>query len=161
MSPHMEARDSQGGYVFYHYTPTLAGAIVFIIIFLITTLAHVLQVARRRTWYFIPVVIGGLFETIGYVGRAISHQDKGKMAPFIMQSVLLLVAPALFAASVYMVLGRIILVLDGEDVALIRKRWLTKIFVTGDILSFFAQAGGKRTLLGRSNVISWYEEADT
>jgi hypothetical protein len=45
-----------------------------------------------------------------------------------------------------MMLGRIILATDGEAHSLIRKKWLTKIFVAGDVLSFFMQGGGKKTL---------------
>lgn len=59
-----------------------------------------------------------------------------------MQSLLLLVAPALFAASIYIILGRIILLTDGEAHSLIRQKWLTKIFVAGDVLSFLMQSGG-------------------
>lgn len=59
------------------------------------------------------------------------------------QSVFLLVAPALFAASVYMVLGRIILLTDGESHSIIKKRWLTKFFVFGDVFSFLLQSSGK------------------
>lgn len=59
-----------------------------------------------------------------------------------MQSLLLLVAPALFAASIYIILGRIILLTDGEKHSLIRQKWLTKIFVAGDVLSFLVQSGG-------------------
>lgn len=64
-----------------------------------------------------------------------------------MQTLLILVAPALFAASIYMVLGRIILLVDGEELSLIRKKWLTKIFVTGDVLSFVMQGAGTCHLL--------------
>lgn len=64
------------------------------------------------------------------------------LGPYIMQSLLLLIAPALFAASIYIVLGRIILLLDGEQHSLIRQKWLTKIFVTGDVISFLVQSGG-------------------
>jgi hypothetical protein len=60
-----------------------------------------------------------------------------------MQSILLLVAPALYAATIYMELGRIVLMIDGEGRVLISKKWMTKVFVTGDILSFILQAGGK------------------
>jgi hypothetical protein len=42
-----------------------------------------------------------------------------------------------------MLLGRIILVTDGESHSLIRKRWLTKIFVTGDVISFLMQGSGR------------------
>lgn len=59
-----------------------------------------------------------------------------------MQSLLLLVAPALFAASIYIILGRIILMTGGEKHSLIRLKWLTKIFVTGDVISFLVQGGG-------------------
>jgi hypothetical protein len=59
-----------------------------------------------------------------------------------MQYLLLLVAPALFAASIYIILGRIIILVDGERYALIRQKWLTKIFVTGDVISFLVQGGG-------------------
>ena len=64
------------------------------------------------------------------------------LAPYVMQSTLLLVAPALFAASIYMELGRIIHLVKGQKHALIRVSWMTKIFVTGDILSFLMQASG-------------------
>lgn len=59
-----------------------------------------------------------------------------------MQSILLLVAPALFAASIYMELGRIVLLVDGESRCFMRRKWMTKIFVAGDVLSFFLQGGG-------------------
>lgn len=62
--------------------------------------------------------------------------------PYIIQSTLLLVAPALFAASIYMELGRIIMMVKGERFALIRVNWTTKIFVAGDVLSFLMQASG-------------------
>jgi hypothetical protein len=62
--------------------------------------------------------------------------------PYIIQSTLLLVAPALFAASIYMELGRLIVLVKGERFALVRVNWTTKIFVGGDVLSFLMQASG-------------------
>lgn len=68
------------------------------------------------------------------------------MGPYIMQNVLILIAPALMAASIYMILGRIILLTEGEHHALIRRRWLTKIFVFGDVASLLLQSSGTFTL---------------
>ncbi|KAK6221119.1 hypothetical protein LQW54_001692 [Pestalotiopsis sp. IQ-011] len=62
--------------------------------------------------------------------------------PYIIQSVLLLLGPTLFAASIYMILGRLVVLLEAEQYSMIRPRWLTKVFVLGDVLSFFAQGGG-------------------
>lgn len=59
-----------------------------------------------------------------------------------MLSLLLLHAPALFAASIYMLLSRIIQVIDGEGHSLVKRRWLTKMFAAGDVISFFVQCGG-------------------
>ena len=82
-------------------------------------------------------------ETVGFIGRYLSHNDIWALGPFIMQSLLILVAPALFAASIYIILGRVILMVDGERYSLIRQKWLTKTFVAGDILSFMMQGSGK------------------
>lgn len=64
------------------------------------------------------------------------------IGPYVMQSTLLLVAPALFAASIYMGLGRIIYLVKGQKFSLIRVNWMTKVFVAGDVLSFLMQASG-------------------
>jgi uncharacterized membrane protein YraQ (UPF0718 family) len=65
------------------------------------------------------------------------------LGPYLIQTLFLLLAPALLAASIYMLLGRIILVLQAESHAILGKKWLTKIFVTGDILSFLLQGAGE------------------
>ena len=62
--------------------------------------------------------------------------------PYILQSVVILVAPALFAASIYMCLGRIIRRTKGEQYSAIRSTLLTKIFVFGDVFSFLVQSSG-------------------
>lgn len=69
------------------------------------------------------------------------------IGPYIMQSLLLLLAPVFFAASIYMSLSRIIQSVGAEDRCLISPRWLTRTFVTGDVVSFFVVAGGERESL--------------
>lgn len=59
-----------------------------------------------------------------------------------MQSLLILLAPALFAASIYMILGRLIHCLRADSYSLVPTRWLTKVFVVGDVVSFFTQSSG-------------------
>ena len=70
--------------------------------------------------------------------------------PFVIQNTFILLAPALFAASVYMVLGRIIRQIRGEPYSLVPVKWLTKVFVLGDILSFVIQ-GGAAGLMATAN----------
>ncbi|KAF2869819.1 RTA1 like protein-domain-containing protein [Massariosphaeria phaeospora] len=126
----------------YRYDPSIAAAGIFVALFGISTLLHMYQQIRKRAWFLTPFIIGGWFEALGYIGRMMSSKDKDNLSPYIMQSLLLLLAPALFAASIYMILGRIIALTDGEQYSLIRRTWLTKLFVAGDVLSFLMQGGG-------------------
>ncbi|KAF2719229.1 RTA1 domain protein [Polychaeton citri CBS 116435] len=129
---------------YYHYVPNLAAAVIFIILFFLSTALHFYQMIRTRTWFMIPFCIGGIFEFIGYVARAAANGEKPNytLGPYIIQTILLLIAPALLAASIYMELGRIVLLVKGDQHLFIRRTWLTKIFVTGDVLSFLMQASG-------------------
>ncbi|KAL5003686.1 RTA1 like protein-domain-containing protein [Aspergillus recurvatus] len=131
-------------WAYYRYYPSEAAAILFTVLFVLTTMVHLYQLLRHRTWFFIPFVVGGFFEWVGYVGRILSSQESPNwsMGPYIQQTLLLLLAPALFAASIYMMLGRIVVLLDAEKLCIFRKKWLTKFFVSGDILSFTVQAAG-------------------
>jgi hypothetical protein len=136
------AKDSD--FKYFRYDPSLAAAVIFTVLFLLTSLFHLYQLIRARTWYFLALVIGAIFEMIGYIGRILCSQQSPNwtLGPFIIQSILLLVAPALFAASIYMILGRIIVAIDGEKYSLIKRWWLTKIFVASDVLSFLVLSGG-------------------
>ncbi|EPS30730.1 hypothetical protein POX_b02267 [Penicillium oxalicum] len=140
-------------FVFYYYKPSLAAAVIFTVLFGLSSILHFYQLIRTRTWFMIPFFIGALLETIGYIGRLLASfqaPDYTK-GPYIMQSALILIAPAFLAASIYMTLGRIIQMLDAEKLSLIRVRWLTKIFVGGDVLSFLMQASGAGILVSSSN----------
>lgn len=81
-------------------------------------------------------------EVIGYCGRAAAPNKTGDLIPYILQSIFLLLAPVLFAASLYMTLGRLIRAVQAERYSIIPPRWLTKVFVTGDIFSFLIQGSG-------------------
>lgn len=139
---------------YYYYEPSLPAAIIFIVLFGLATLLHAFQMFKTRTWFMVPFLIGGIFETIGYIGRVLSASENPgpyNLGPYIIQAVLLLVAPALFAASIYMELARIVHMVDADKHLFIRRSWLTKIFVIGDVFSFLLQASGAG-LLASGNV---------
>ena len=158
----LEQRGNIADFRLYHLNPSEAAAITFIILFSLTTLLHTYQIIRTQAWLFIPFWVGGLckcnmippnilealeidlltchdkVEIVGYVGRVISaHQTPNwTLGPYIIQSVLLLVALALFAASIYMEFGQIVTLVDDNAHFFVRKTWLTKIFVLGYALLF-------------------------
>ncbi|PNP61498.1 hypothetical protein FNYG_13785 [Fusarium nygamai] len=52
------------------------------------------------------------------------------------------------AASIYMILSRVILLTEGEVHAVIKRRWLTKVFVIGNIVSLQLQSAGGSMMSG-------------
>lgn len=129
---------------YYLYTPSIAAAAMFVAIFGVSALLYCLQGARIRTWYMVLLVIGGACETIGYIGRTLSAHEAPDitLTPYIIQFTLRLIAPALMSASVFMILGYIIVAVKGEARSPIRRKFLTLIFVLGDIWSFLVQSTG-------------------
>ncbi|KAJ9487245.1 hypothetical protein VN97_g6083 [Penicillium thymicola] len=126
----------------YGYNPSLPAAIIFIILFSASTAHHGYQLTKSRCWYFIPFVIGGVFQVIGYICRAASHDNFYGIPLYAMQTLFILLAPPLYAASIYMVLGRTVTYLQAENLSMVPIKWMTKIFVTGDVFSFFLQCAG-------------------
>lgn len=159
----------------YPYDPSLVAAVLFAVLYGLSTVAHAYQLLRGRTWSFIAFLIGSICEpslssfhhltlglaiefldtdtrsvqTVGYSCRAInaSETPNWSQIPFIIQTLLPLLAPALYAASIYMLLGRLVNSMDAAHLCFIPTRWLTKIFVFGDILSFAFQCIGELQLL--------------
>ncbi|RSM10751.1 hypothetical protein CEP52_003396 [Fusarium oligoseptatum] len=146
----LDPRDTDKDFELYRYTPSLPAAIHGVIVFAILTAIHAVRLRQARATYFIPFTIGGLFQTIGYAGRIWGHYDKESLGGFVMQAVLILVAPALYAASIYMILGRLIRTLDAQHLFFIPVNWVTKIFVAGDVLSFTLQASGGALASGKT-----------
>jgi ABC-type microcin C transport system permease subunit YejB len=50
-------------FVLYRYIPSLPAAIIFVVLFALTTFYHIFQIGRKRTWYFIPLAVGGICTT--------------------------------------------------------------------------------------------------
>lgn len=85
-----------------------------------------------------------LGEILGYIARILSAKQSPNFTTglFVVQSSPTLLAPALFAASIYMCLGRIIRITGGEHLSLIPPSYLTIFFVAGDVLGLAVQGAG-------------------
>ncbi|KAF2454164.1 RTA1 like protein-domain-containing protein [Lineolata rhizophorae] len=155
-TPDQQAQTATPKPSYYDYDPSLAAAILFCVLFSLTTLLHLYQMLRTRTWYFIPFCVGGAFQVVGYACRAVNAEQTPdwERAFYIVQTLGPLLAPALYAASIYMELGRIMILVSSEHLSLIRRSWMTKIFVCGDILSFAVQGiGGGMVVSGDTDKV--------
>ncbi|KAI9374118.1 RTA1 like protein-domain-containing protein [Aspergillus egyptiacus] len=125
-----------------HYNPSFTAGYAFTAIFGLATLVHIVLTIPYKAAYFIPFILGGICSTFGYQGRARSHDATTSIGPWAQQQILLLVAPPLLSASIYMSLSRIMTALDAEHLSPIRPKRLTALFVTNDILCFLTQLVG-------------------
>ncbi|KAF2012065.1 RTA1-domain-containing protein [Aaosphaeria arxii CBS 175.79] len=134
----------KGDFYLWKYVPSMAAAVIFLILFLIASAMHTWKMYRQRMWFCVCFVIGGYLEVIGYGGRIGANNATDQLGPYIIQSVFLLVPPSLFAASIYMTLGRVMRGLgpEAERLSIVRVNWLTKTFVIGDAFAFLVQASG-------------------
>lgn len=46
----------------YHYDPTIAGAVIFVLLFSATTAIHFWQLLKSRCWFLLPLAFGGICE---------------------------------------------------------------------------------------------------
>ncbi|KAE8550937.1 hypothetical protein TMatcc_009004 [Talaromyces marneffei ATCC 18224] len=129
----------KGNYYLWYYVPSLPAAIIFLLLFIAATTLHIYRLFKTRTWFCIPFAIGGIFEIYGLIGRCTANRNTASLFSYALANNGILLAPALFAASIYMTLGRLLRFLHAEHLSLINVQWLTKIFVIGDVLSFAVQ----------------------
>jgi hypothetical protein len=142
------------------YVPSKVAAYAYLALFAIGGLIHFILMFPMRAVFFIPLIIGCISKCLvllgqepyskfsttveagGYYFRSSSSDNPRKILPFVLQGLLILAAPPFLAATIYMTLGRIIRNLKAEACSLIAPRWLTKLFVLGDIVCFVSQILG-------------------
>ncbi len=159
----------RGGYFLWKYLPSVEAAAIFCVLWVLATFAYVWKIWKTRLWFGAPFAVGcfslwpcpstpqtsftnrGMptVEFVGYAARASAHTKTGKLMPFAIQNSMILLAPVLFAASIYMTLGRVVRAIKGEKHSVIRPGWLTKLFVTGDILSLAIQGSAAGLMIIR------------
>ncbi|RSL79118.1 hypothetical protein BHE90_006586 [Fusarium euwallaceae] len=149
---------TKGGAYLWRYVPSVAGAVIFLLLFMVSFLYISWKIWRTRAYFCIVFAIGCFLEMVGYGVRAGAHKKTGKIMPYCVQNMFILIAPALFAASIYMVLGRIIMSVRAEKHSMVKPSRLTKLFVLGDVLSFMVQGGGAGMgVVQNQSVAKWAE----
>ncbi|KAE8151634.1 RTA1 like protein-domain-containing protein [Aspergillus avenaceus] len=145
----------------YFYNPSLAAAILFTVLYLVPFLYH-LYISfiapytgkYHHTGYFVPILIGAATEVGAYAVRAASVKTPDDVGLYATSATLIVVAPVLVCASLYILIGKLIRS-SGRDSSpetetkeppLLFERfspsWIPRVFVTSDIVSFLTQAAG-------------------
>ncbi|KAF8243733.1 RTA1-domain-containing protein [Wilcoxina mikolae CBS 423.85] len=135
----------------WEYNPSKGAAILFTILWLITSTYHFVQMIQHRKWYCWVLVMGCTWEFVGFALRILSIDNPTSVALFAPQLTFIVLAPIWIAAFDYMSLGRLINVfLPSKRCLGLSARRITLLFVGGDIFSFIVQLSGSMFLTGNN-----------
>lgn len=145
----------------YTYKPSLAASILFTVLYMFPFFYHfylTVIVSRqsrtgastkyRQTGYFVPLLIGAGFETIGYGLRCASVEQTDNVPLYSLFQTFIVVSPVFVCASMYLVIGRLIRRESGNDtgrknrILCISSKWLPRLFISSDCFSFLLQGSG-------------------
>jgi hypothetical protein len=91
----------------YRYRPSVVANSLLLGLFAISMVIHLGQgIVRRSRTFAILMAIGCVTEIIGYVGRLMSWHNPFSQTGFLMQVVCLTIAPAFFAAAIYLCISK-------------------------------------------------------
>ncbi|KAB8272989.1 hypothetical protein BDV30DRAFT_249175 [Aspergillus minisclerotigenes] len=162
--PYTQTQAEMGDSI-YFYNPSLAASILFTILYTLPLLYHTYLSLiapytghQKRVPYFIPIAIGAATEVAAYAIRAASVHQQDNIGLYATSSSLIVIAPVLVCASLYILIGRLIRSSAGggratpssgtetkEPVQLFGRfspAWIPRVFVTSDVVSFLTQAAG-------------------
>ena len=147
----MNAQLESDIYDYYHFQPSRSIAIVALTLFLAAALAILVLTIKSRAWFMLIPTIVGLLEMGGYACRIrmLSHPLRGV---YIAQQCLLIIPPSFLALVDYIVLGRLVKMIQAAKPPTtasyrnLKPKWLTWSFFTVEIISLALQGSGNALL---------------
>ncbi|KAI0180842.1 RTA1-domain-containing protein [Hypoxylon sp. FL1284] len=141
----MSSQDKQAS--FYLYDPSVAVAAVACVLFGLAFVWSTFMTIRKRAWVWIVQLVALLMEVVGYAARIESANDPTNLNLYALQFCVIILAPVLMAAAIYVVFGRIVVhVVPAQQRTMrllwVPPRWITPIFVACDVVALLVQLIG-------------------
>ncbi|KUJ14207.1 uncharacterized protein LY89DRAFT_736254 [Mollisia scopiformis] len=132
----------------WDFCPSKPAAYLFVVLFALTTLGHLVQTIYHRKPYCFVLVISGLLQVATFVFRLISIEHPSSSGAYAAYFVLM-IAPLFTNAVVYMVMGRMTwnFIPDAKLYNVTAWRFGT-LFVILDIFALFVQLSGASSAAG-------------
>ncbi|KAH8681072.1 RTA1 like protein-domain-containing protein [Xylariales sp. PMI_506] len=128
---------------YWAFTPSLGASIFFLVLFLLTTLAHVAQAIYYRRQYSIIIIMSAFGQTLTYIFRTISIKKPSSLSDYEAWFILMLITPVLTNAFVYMVFGRMVWnYTAGHQIWKIKAWHFSIVFVLLDAIALLIQIYG-------------------
>ncbi|KMU77225.1 RTM1 protein [Coccidioides immitis RMSCC 3703] len=129
-------------YAVFGYRPSLPANIIFTALFGLCALTQVAEMGIFRSYTFsIPVILGGICEVVGYVGRILLYDNPFSQDAFLIQICCLTIAPAFYSAAIYFCIADIVKLL-GPEASRLKPHHYAWIFIPCDVISLILQGAG-------------------
>ncbi|KAL9087134.1 MAG: hypothetical protein Q9165_006785 [Trypethelium subeluteriae] len=136
----------------WSFCPNTGADYLFVLLFAIVTIGHVIEGIFYRKIYSLVIIIAAAWQTAAFVFRADSIHDPWKSGPYSAWFILILTGPLWINAYVYMVMGRMVWNFIPDKRLCKVKAWrFGLLFVILDITAFLVQLGGASIAAGASS----------
>ncbi|KAJ7699336.1 RTA1 like protein-domain-containing protein [Mycena rosella] len=126
----------------YGYTPHKEVAILFLVLFGISTILHVGQATYYRIWWLLPTAaLCGIGELLGWGGRLWSAITPTADTPFMIQISTIIIAPTPLLAAIFVIFSRVATQL-GTSYGWLTPKWYTILFLPCDVIALVVQGVG-------------------
>ncbi|MCJ1392034.1 hypothetical protein MMC18_004901 [Xylographa bjoerkii] len=126
----------------YEYRPSLAANLVFVILFALSLIVHIIQGVKYRTWGFLfAMCCGCVVEIVGYIGRILLWQNPFSFNGFLIQIICITIGPAFLTAGIYLTLFKCVTYI-GPQLSRFSPKLYYWIFIPCDIISLSLQGSG-------------------
>lgn len=127
----------------WNFCPNIGASALFLVLFILTTAAHLFQAIRYRKAYCWVIVMSGVWQVFTYIFRTASIKAPDSFGMYAAWFVLILVAPLWTNAFTYMVFGRLVWNETADrKVWGLKAVWFGAVFVVLDIIAFIIQVYG-------------------
>ncbi|KAF7334420.1 RTA1-domain-containing protein [Mycena venus] len=131
------------------YCPSFPAAVLFSVLFGLTTIAHFIQAIHYRKKFCWVIIMAGIWETSGLTLRVFSVLHTTSLTFGIPSQLLILLSPLWINAFLYVLMSRFVwFFLPDKRVGGIGARRLSLCFVLLDITAFLMQAVGGSMMSG-------------
>lgn len=126
----------------YNYIPTESVAIIFVVLFGVSTVAHIVGAFWFRLWWLLPTAaLACAGEVLGWTGRLWSSINVLNDDAFMMQICATIISPTPLIAAVFIIFAALVQRL-GPCYSRLSARWYTRIFLSCDIIALVVQGAG-------------------
>ncbi|EUC63771.1 RTA1-domain protein [Rhizoctonia solani AG-3 Rhs1AP] len=140
------------------YIPNTGAAVIFFLLYFSVAAHGTWLMFRHKGRYMTALVVCGYIYAFGLIlrigtlfavplgrlliGSLAYGKNYSSLGLYVFLNLCTVLSPCGFIATVYVLLGRLSQHLYAEEYLLIRPNWITKIYVTSDVVTLLIQAAG-------------------